>query len=69
MEGRFKRERTPVHLRPIHVDIWQKPTQYGKAMMPQSKIKFKKNHSLYGWEKWGQKTRRVNSKKASTVWV
>ena len=24
--GRFKREQTDIYLRPIHVDVWQKPT-------------------------------------------
>ena len=26
--GRFKREGTYVYLMPIHVDVWQKPSQY-----------------------------------------
>ena len=30
--GRFKRERTYVHLWLIHVAVWQKPTQYCKAI-------------------------------------
>ena len=38
VEGRFKREETYVHLWLIHVDIWQKPTQYCKAIIFQSKI-------------------------------
>ena len=42
MGGRFRRERTYAHLRPIHGDTWRKPTQYGKAMMLQFKINFKK---------------------------
>ena len=29
--GRFKREGSYVYLWPIHVDVWQKPTHYGKA--------------------------------------
>ena len=31
MGGRFKREGTYVYLGLIHVNIWQKPTQYCKA--------------------------------------
>ena len=30
--GMFKRERTYVDLRLIHVEVWQKPTQYCKAI-------------------------------------
>ena len=35
---RFKREGTYVYLWLIHVAIWQKPTQYCKAIILQSKI-------------------------------
>jgi len=42
--GRFKRERTYVYLRLIHVEVWQKPTQFCKAIMLQlKKLKLKKN--------------------------
>ena len=34
----FKREGTDVHLWLIHIDEWQKPTQYGKAIILQLKI-------------------------------
>ena len=37
----FKRERTCVYLRPVHIDVWQKPSQYCKAIGLQLKIKFK----------------------------
>ena len=33
--GRFKREGTYVYLCLIHVDVWQKPTQFCKAFIPQ----------------------------------
>ena len=33
--GRFKTEGTYVYLWLIHVDIWQKPTQYCKAIILQ----------------------------------
>ena len=33
VEGRFKKEGTCVYLRVIHVDVWQKPTQYCKAII------------------------------------
>ena len=36
--GRFKRKETYVYLRLIHVDVWQKPTQYCKAIILQLKI-------------------------------
>ena len=39
MGGRFKREETYVYLQLIHVDVWQKPTQYCKAIIFQLKIK------------------------------
>ena len=41
---RLKREGTYVYLWPIHVGIWQKPTQYCKAIILQLRInKLKKN--------------------------
>ena len=36
--GRLKSEGTCVHLWLIHVDVWQKPAQYCKAMILQLKI-------------------------------
>ena len=39
---RFKRRGTYVYLRLIHVDIWQKPTEYYKTIILQLKIKKKK---------------------------
>ena len=39
---RFKRERACVYLWLIHVDVWQKPAQYCKAIALQLKNKFKK---------------------------
>ena len=42
---RFKREETYIYLQLIHVDVWQKPTQYCEAIILQLKInksKFKK---------------------------
>ena len=53
--GRFKREWTYVYLWMIHTDVWKKPTQYYKAIIPQLKVNkfFKKserhcttNHSM-----------------------
>ena len=40
--GRFKRERTYVCLWMIHVDVRQKPSQYGNVIILQLKIKCKK---------------------------
>ena len=42
MGGKFKREETCVCLWLIHADVWQKPTQYCKAIVLQLKI----NHFL-----------------------
>ena len=45
VEGRFKREGIYIYLWLIHVDVWQKPTQYCEAIILQLKInksKFKK---------------------------
>ena len=39
---RFKKEQTYVYLRLIHIVVWQKPTQYCKAIILQLKIKLKK---------------------------
>ena len=38
MGVRFKKEGTYVYLWVIHVDVWQKPTQYCKAIILQLKI-------------------------------
>ena len=42
MGGRFKREGPSVYLWMTHVDIWQKPTQYCKAIIFQLKINLEK---------------------------
>ena len=36
--GRFNREGTYIYLWLIHVDVWQKPTQYCKAIILQLKM-------------------------------
>ena len=41
--GIFKGEGTYVYLWPIHVDVWQKPTQYCKATILRLKINLKKD--------------------------
>ena len=38
--GTFKRKGTGVYLWLIHVDVWQKPTQFWKAIILQFKNKF-----------------------------
>ena len=38
MGVKFKKEGTYVHLWVIHVDVWQKPTQYCKAIILQLEI-------------------------------
>ena len=46
--GRFKREGTYVYLWLIHVDIWQKPTQFCKAIILLLKINtLRKNTDFY----------------------
>ena len=52
--GRFKKEGTYMYLWLIHVGVWQKPTQYCKAIILQLKINFKKarrKHSSTGHPK------------------
>ena len=39
--GKFKKEGTYVYLWLIHVDVWQKPKQYCKAIILQLKLKKK----------------------------
>lgn len=48
MGGRVKREGTYAYLWLIHVDMWQKATLYGKAIILQIKInkKFKNWHEV-----------------------
>jgi len=48
MGGGFRREGTYVYLWLIHVDVWQRPTQYCKAIILQLKKnrRFKKNKIL-----------------------
>ena len=41
VERRLKREEMYVYFWLIHADIWQKPTQHHKAIVPQLKIKNK----------------------------
>ena len=48
--GRFKREGSCVYLWQIHVDVWQKPTQYCKAIILQLKKKIFFLEPLY-WKK------------------
>ena len=50
--GRFKREEIYVYLWLIHVDVWQKSTQYCKEIILPLKINFKndekkKKHSPF----------------------
>ena len=50
MGGRFKTEGTYVYLWLIHVDVWQKPTQYCKVIILQLRInklkKLKRDHKV-----------------------
>ena len=48
--GKLKREGTYVYLWLIHVDVWQKPTQYCKAVIFQLINKnFLKEYKTYYW--------------------
>ena len=52
MEGRFKREGTYVYLWLIHGDVWQKLTQFSKAIILQLKMSESwavVSNSLYLW--------------------
>ena len=53
VEERLKKKGTYIHLWPIHVDIWQKPTQYYKAIILQLKINFKKDNCLRAYGEKG----------------
>ena len=44
MGGRFMKVGTYTYPWLIHVAVWQKPTQYGKAVILQLNIKIKENH-------------------------
>ena len=45
--GMFKWEGTCIKLWLIHVDVWEKPTQYCKAIILQLKINKLKNYCLW----------------------
>ena len=42
VEGRFKREGTYAYPWLIHIDLWQKPSQYCEVIILQLKIKYLK---------------------------
>ena len=48
--GRFRREEPYVYLWLIYVDVWQKPTQFCKAVIFQLKNKFKIKKITCGFE-------------------
>ena len=67
MGGRFKTEETYVHPWPIHVDVWQKPTQYYKVVILQLKIIKKKKRNLRDNYKRGLgPTKQLSSSKCGT---
>jgi len=47
VRGRLKRERTHVYLWLIRVDVWQKPTQYYKAIFLQFKKIFNLKKTIF----------------------
>ena len=58
VRGRFRREGTYVYLRLIHVDVWQKPIQYCKAIILQLKKEKKKKKLITE----GREAQEVNLK-------
>ena len=44
--GRFRREETYVYLQLTHADVWQKPTQYCKAIILQLRKGKKKKRKI-----------------------
>ena len=46
--GRFKREGTCAYLWLMHIDVWQKPTQYLKAIVLQLKVNLKNSNNKEG---------------------
>ena len=44
--GRFKRKGTYVYLWLVHVNVWQKPTQFFEAIVLQLKKKFFNNEKI-----------------------
>ena len=60
--GRFKREGTYIYLWLIHVDIWQKPTQYCKAINLRLKKKqIKKKKTLGVIKKQGKSLKNCHN--------
>ena len=49
VRGQFKREGTHVYLQLIHGDVWQKPSQYCKAIILQLKLKLNKYTECQVW--------------------
>ena len=57
--GKFKKEGTYIHLWLIHVDVWQKPTQYCKVIILQLKIQKRGGTEGMGvYHKKGEKKER-----------
>ena len=62
--GMFKREGIYIHLWLIHVDVWQKPTQYCKVIILQLKIQKRRGTEGMGvYHKKGEKKERKSGKK------
>ena len=64
--GKFKREGTYVYVWLINVDVWQKPTQYCKAIILQSKTDSEKamaaHSSTLAWKiPWTEEPGRLQS--------
>ena len=58
VRGRIRREGIYVYLRLIHVDVWQKPIQYCKAIILQLKTKQNKTKLIIE----GREAQEVNLK-------
>ena len=70
--GRFKREGTYIYPWPIHVDVWQKPTQYCKAIILQLKINkfnYKTTTKKHRWvNKWKKKKKAACNFCSTEFW-
>ena len=60
--GGYKREGTYVYLWLIHVDAWQKPTQYCKAIVLQLKINKKEKQKKNHYRKWKTRIFAINKR-------
>ena len=69
MGGKFKKEGTCIHLWLIHVDVWQKPTQYCKVIILQLKIQKRRGEGEQRvWECITRKERKRKGSEEKRSW-